>query len=225
MSNISVLNRVICVPVHVIVHTFLIVGKPTESKRPTAGLSLRESIPADGNVALLCSISHERTNVPRHRRFIRGRGERKLQRLPVDSQNAQRARRRPSPLARSATACSFSPGWPARSSARRYHLCRTDRGAAGRLMISRCMANAANCRPGRNWARRDAAASSATTRCSLRRRVRINDVEREKLSRRFRSVRHVFLVDSILGRLFEILESGNRRKSEQNENYVREKHQ
>ena len=40
MSNISVLNRVICVPVHVIVHTFLIVGKPTESKRPTAGLSL-----------------------------------------------------------------------------------------------------------------------------------------------------------------------------------------
>lgn len=73
----------------------------------------------------------------------------------------------------------------------RYHLGRADRGAAGRLMISRCMANAANCRPRRNWARRDAA---ARRRRSPPRRVRVNDVleeEEEELSRRFRSERRV----------------------------------
>lgn len=141
--------------------------------------------------ALSRSISHERTNVPRRRRLIRGRGERKLRRLPADSRNARRARHRPSPLARSAAACSFSrPARPARDPRHDVTVSsRTDRGAAGRLMISRCMANAANCRPRRNWARRDAA---ARRRCSPRRRVRVNDVEEEEeLSRRFRSERRV----------------------------------
>jgi hypothetical protein len=187
--------------VHAILHTFLIHSWRTDRVRTHglgAGVSLllsRESVPTETSrcrARFLTSerMSHDiaalygdagRENYDDYRRILGTRGARDVARLAISAiRGGRRAR--------------FLLG-SARSSAR-YHLCRTetDRDAAGRLMISRCMANAANCRPGRNWARRDAGGTprGTTTSSSPRRRVRANDVdEKEELSRRFRSEQRV----------------------------------
>jgi len=177
VHNIFVVNRVIFTRVHVILHTFLqLVNWPSRRSPTVRSLTLSPSRKCLGRrkrrvVALDFSRANEcPTTSPPYT------GTQREKITTITGGFPERALCETSPVAISAIrggVLVFSTG-EILGTTWRYHLRRTDRRATGRLMISRCMANAANCRSHRNWDRRDAAARH----CSPRRRVRVTTSRR-----------------------------------------------